>query len=81
MTRNATPPTPTAPLAPATLPASDATTLLDRLIYEQVVACIDLDELHALEQALTLLATELDDIGPDRATDRAAVPALMPRAA
>ena len=81
MTRNATPPTPSTPLAPAALPAGDATTLLDRLIYEQVVACIDLEELHALEQAITLLATELDDVGPDRATDlaRAMVDAALRR--
>ena len=40
MTRSATPPTPTTPTA---LAAGDATTLLDRLIYEQVIACIDLE--------------------------------------
>jgi len=60
VTRNATPPTPSTPPA---LAAGDASTLLDRLIYEQVVACIDLEELHALEQAIALLATELDDVG------------------
>lgn len=78
MTRNATPPTPTTPPA---LASGDASTLLDRLIYEQVVACIDLEELHALEQAIALLATELDDVGPDRATDlaRALVDAALRR--
>ena len=81
MTRSATPPTPSTPLAPAALSTGDATTLLDRLIYEQVVACIDLEELHALEQAITLLATELDDVGPDRATGvaRAMVDAALRR--
>ncbi len=68
MTRSATPPTPT---APPELAAGDATTLLDRLIYEQVIACIDLDELYALEQALTLVAADLDGVGPDRAADLA----------
>lgn len=68
MTRNATPPTPTTPPA---LASGDASTLLDRLIYEQVVACIDLDELSALEQAITLLAAEIDGVGPDRAADLA----------
>jgi hypothetical protein len=84
VTRNATPPTPPGPPAPAAPPAlaaGDAATLLDRMVYEQVVACIDLDELHALEQAITLLATELDDVGPDRATDlaRAMVDAALRR--
>jgi hypothetical protein len=45
--------------------------LLDRLIHEQIVACIDLDELVALEQALTLVAAELDGVGPERAADLA----------
>jgi hypothetical protein len=51
------------------------------VIYEQVIACIDLDELCALEQALTLVATELDDVGPDRATDlaRAMIDAALRR--
>lgn len=80
MTRNATPPTPPGPPGPPALAAVEATALLDRLIHEQVVACIDLEELHALEQALTLLATELDD-GPDRAADlaRAMVDASLRR--
>jgi uncharacterized protein YjeT (DUF2065 family) len=78
VTRNATPPTPPTPPA---LAASEATTLLDRLIYEQVVACIDLDELYALEQALTLLTTELDGVGPGRAPDlaRALIDAALRR--
>ena len=78
MTRNTTPPTPTAPTA---LAAGDATALLDRLICEQVIACIDLDELHALEQALTLVAADLDGVGPDRAADlaRAMVDAALRR--
>jgi hypothetical protein len=71
VTRNATPPTPPGPPGPPALAAGDATALLDRLIHEQVVACIDLDELYALEQALTLVAAELDGVGPDRAADLA----------
>ena len=74
MTRSATPPTPTSPpdqATPPALAAGDATTLLDRLIYEQVVACIDLEELHALEQALTLVVADLDGFSPDRAADLA----------
>jgi hypothetical protein len=81
VTRSATPPTPPAPPAPAALPVADATTLLDRLIYEQVVACIDLEELHALEQALTLVAADLDGFSPDRAADlaRAMIDAALRR--
>jgi hypothetical protein len=62
---------PAPPTTPPALPAAAASTLLDHLIYEQVVACIDLDELFALEQALTLLAAELDGVSPDRAADLA----------
>ncbi len=78
MTRNATPP---GPPTPAALAAGDAAVLLDRLIHEQVIACIDLDELYALEQALTLVAAELDGVGPDRAADlaRAMVDAALSR--
>lgn len=78
MTRNATPPTPPGPPA---LAAGEAATLLDHLIYEQVIACIDLDELYALEQALTLVAADLDGVGPDRAADlaRALVDAALRR--
>ncbi|HEX8107559.1 MAG TPA: hypothetical protein VF516_07505, partial [Kofleriaceae bacterium] len=71
MTRDATPPTPPIPGTPPALAADEAAVLLDRLIYEQVVACIDLEELHALEQAITLLAAELDGVGPDHAADLA----------
>lgn len=80
MTRDASPPTPPTPAAPPATPPGpaappgrpplsddEASTLLDGLIYEQVVACVDLDELHALEQTLALLASELDGIGPTRA--------------
>jgi hypothetical protein len=69
------------PAIPAALPAADATSLLDRLIYEQVVACIDLEELHALEQALTLVAAELDGFSPDRAAElaRAMIDAALRR--
>jgi hypothetical protein len=63
----ATPPGPTAPPARPPLSDDEASTLLDGLIYEQVVACVDLDELAALEQTIVLLAGELDGVDPARA--------------
>jgi len=53
------------------LAAEQAATLLDRLVYEQVLACIDLDELYRLEQSIALLAGELDGIGEKQATELA----------
>jgi hypothetical protein len=77
VTRPATPPTPPTPPPPAAAPPppaladGEASTLLDRLIYEQVIACVDVDELRALEQTIALLASELDGVGPDRAAELA----------
>jgi len=45
--------------------------LLDQVVYEQVLACVDLDALYSLEQSITLLAGDLDGIGPDRAAELA----------
>jgi hypothetical protein len=83
VTRDPSPPTPPTPAAPAAPPATppgptappgrpplsddEASTLLDGLVYEQVVACVDLDELAALEQTIVLLAGELDGVDPARA--------------
>jgi len=79
VTDRRTPPHPAAPAAPVTpavppgppvlpeLSSREASTLLDRLIYEQIVACVDLDALRALETTIALLAAELDGVGPDRA--------------
>ena len=53
------------PLPP--LGAGQISALLDHVIYEQVLACVDLDALYRLEQSLTLLAGDLDGIGPDQA--------------
>jgi hypothetical protein len=60
------PPEPFAALGPGQLHR-----FLDELICAEVMACIDFDELYHLEQSLALLATELDDMGPDRAADLA----------
>jgi hypothetical protein len=50
---------------PLVTPAQ-AASLLDEVIYEQVVECIDLDALYRLEHSLTLLVGELDGIADDR---------------
>ena len=56
--------------AAATTPAQ-AARLLDEVIYEQVVECIDLDALCRLEHSLTLLVGELDGISDDRVCETA----------
>jgi hypothetical protein len=54
-----------------------AAVLLDQVIYEQVLACIDLDALYQLEQSLTMTVAEYEGDG-DRAADLAK--ALVDRA-
>lgn len=63
---------PPAGAAPAPgLDASQTASLLERLIHEQVLACVDLDELCSLEQSIALLAGELPGVGHDRAAELA----------
>src|SRR5262249_32603023 len=38
-------------------------------LYEQILACIDLDEIYSLEQSITMLAGDLPGMSPERATD------------
>ena len=66
------------PPPPPPLGAGQVADLLDRVIHEQVVACVDLDALYDLEQSLTLLAGGLDGISADHAADLAE--ALLDRA-
>jgi hypothetical protein len=54
-----------------------AAVLLDEVIYEQVLACIDLDALHQLEQSLTMTVADFEG-DADRAADLAK--ALVDRA-
>ena len=63
--------TPEAPPPPPPLGANQAASLLDRVIYEQVLACVDLDALYDLEQSLTMLAGDLDGVSADHAADLA----------
>jgi hypothetical protein len=42
--------------SPPPLGAGQVADLLDHVIYEQVLMCIDLDALYDLEQSLTMLA-------------------------
>ena len=48
------------------------------MIYEQVLACVDLDALHDLEQSLTMLVGDVDGVSPDHAADL--VKAMLDRA-
>jgi hypothetical protein len=54
-----------------------AAVLLDQVIYEQVLECVDLDALYRLEQSLTMLVTDFEGDG-DRAADL--VTAMLDRA-
>jgi hypothetical protein len=54
-----------------------AAVLLDEVIYEQVLACIDLEALYQLEQSLTMTVADFEGAG-DRAADLAS--ALVDRA-
>jgi hypothetical protein len=64
---------PTLPAAPAAplLDTDQASDLLDLVVYEQVLGCIDLDELYHLEQSLALSATGLPGISHQRGTELA----------
>ena len=64
---------PTLPAAPAAplLDTDQATDLLDLVVYEQVLGCIDLDELYHLEQSLALSATGLPGITHQRGIELA----------
>jgi hypothetical protein len=58
--------------APAPLlPPAHAAVLLDEVIYEQVLECVDLDALVRLERSLVLMIGEIDDVSDDRARDLA----------
>ncbi len=46
-----------------------ATALLDQVIYEQVLECVDLDALYHLEQSLLLMVSDLQAMPHDRATE------------
>jgi hypothetical protein len=60
------------------LSPAQAATLLDQVIYEQVLECIDLDALYRLEQSLTLMVGEIDGVPDDRICDTAT--AMLDRA-
>jgi hypothetical protein len=64
-----TPETPPPP--PPPLGAAQVADLLDHVIHEQVLTCVDLDALHDLEQSLTMLVGDLDGVSPDHAADLA----------
>jgi hypothetical protein len=51
---------------PPLLTSAQAASLLDQVVYEQVLECIDLDALYRLEQSLTMLVGEVDGVSADR---------------
>jgi recombination protein RecA len=48
-----------------------AETLLDQVVYEQVVECIDLEALCRVEQTLTLMVSEIDGVAGEQVCDLA----------
>jgi hypothetical protein len=48
------------------LTPDQAAILLDQVVYEQLLECIDLDEVSRVEQSLTLLVSELDGMTAER---------------
>lgn len=63
---------------PPLLTPAQAAGLLDQVVYEQVLECIDLDALYRLEQSLTMLVGEIEGIPDDRICDLAT--AMLDRA-
>jgi len=55
---------------PALLTAAQAGSLLDQVIFEQVLECIDLDALFRVEQSFIMIVGELDGIADDHAGDQ-----------
>jgi len=53
---------------PPLIAPHQAAVLLDQVIYEQVLECVDLDAVHRIEQSLTMIVADFD---PDRAGDLA----------
>jgi hypothetical protein len=51
--------------------AAQVAGLLDHMIHEQVLACVDLDALHDLERSLTMLVGDLDGASPGHPADLA----------
>ena len=60
----------TTPEAPLLAPAQ-AAALLDQVLDEQVLECVDLEALYRLEQSLILMLGELDGVACDRAGELA----------
>jgi hypothetical protein len=72
-------PSPPAPAPPAqAVAAAQAANLVDRIVHERVLACLDLEALHDLEQSLTLTVGTLDEGHAERAAEVAS--AIVDRA-
>lgn len=70
---------PAMPGTPAPLLApSQVQRLLDQVVYEQVLECIDLDALYKVEQSLVMHLGELDGVADDHIAEHARV--LLDRA-
>ena len=63
---------------PPLLTPAQAATLLDQVIYEQVLECIDLDALYRLEQSLAMLVGEIEGVPGEHSCELAT--AMLDRA-
>ena len=66
------------PPQPPLLGPAQAQTLLDQVVYEQVIECIDLDALGRLEQSLLMMVADLEGVPDDKAGEIAT--AMLDRA-
>jgi hypothetical protein len=68
-------------LQPPLLTPPQASALLDQVIFEQVLECIDLDKLYRVEQSVVLLVGDLDGLPEDQiaATARALLDSALHR--
>jgi hypothetical protein len=54
---------------PPLLTPVQAQVLLEQVLFEQVLECLDLDAIYRLEQSLTMMVGELDGVVEDKASD------------
>ena len=58
---------------PPLFTAAQAGSLLDQVIFEQILECIDLDAVFQVEQSLVMIVGELDGIADDQVTQTARI--------
>jgi len=54
---------------PPLLTPAQAADLLEHVLFEQILECLDLDAIYRLEQSLTMLVGELEGVPEDKVAD------------